>query len=191
MKRMIVVGTSGSGKSTLGEQIGARLGIECTDMDTLNWMSGWQMRPTDELRAIVDEVTTRESWIITGNYSKVRDLVWGRGDTLIWLDYPRRIVLWRLIKRTLKRVITREKLWGTDNVERWSNFYSRDKEQNIILWALDTQPKQRREYPQVVQQPEYAHLRVIRLKHPREAQRWLHTVTNGAPVMEQTRRLQT
>ena len=41
---------------------------------------------------------TGERWVIDGNYtSQVKDLVWARADTVVWLDLPRRTVMRRII----------------------------------------------------------------------------------------------
>ena len=47
-------------------------------------------------------------WAVDGNYSAVRDIVWGRADTLVWLDYPFPVVMRQLTRRTLKRGLGRE-----------------------------------------------------------------------------------
>lgn len=46
------------------------------------------------------------------------------------------------------------------------------KEQNS-LWALQTHARRRREYAALGQHPAYTHLRVVRLRSPRETERWL------------------
>lgn len=173
MNRIVILGASGSGKTTLANKLCVRLNLPCYDMDNLAWMPGWTQRPREELRAHVREVTAADRWVISGNYSSVRDIVWTRADTVVWLDFPLRIVLWRLFRRTLKRVITQENLWETGNTERWSNFFARDKEQNIFRWVLYSHPKHRAEYPIAFRQPEYAHLHVIRLLSPRDTEQWL------------------
>ncbi|BAY96791.1 hypothetical protein NIES37_07280 [Tolypothrix tenuis PCC 7101] len=57
------------------------------------------------------------------------------------------------------------------NVETWQTTFSRD---SIILWALKTYDKKRREYPQLFTQPEYAHLRIVHLRSPVATENWLH-----------------
>jgi hypothetical protein len=49
-------------------------------------------------------------------------------------------------------------------------FFSRD---SIFLWALTSHPRHRREYPVLLARPENAHLAVVRLRSPRETERWL------------------
>ena len=69
----------------------------------------------------------------------------------------------------MRRVALRESLWS-GNRETLAAQLSRD---SIILWALRTYQRRRREVPLLVQQPAYRHLTVIHLRSPREAQRWL------------------
>ena len=55
-------------------------------------------------------------------------------------------------------------------------FFSRD---SIIWWAISTYQRRRKEYPILFSQPEYAHLHVVQLDSPRNANRWLASI--GAP----------
>ncbi len=169
-RRIVVIGTTGSGKTTLARQLAERLGVPHVELDTLHWEPNWTMAPLETFRERVAQALQGEAWVVDGNYSKVRDIVWSRADMIIWLDYPFRVILARLIRRTLRRLITREELWN-GNRERWrEQFFSRE---SLFLWMLRTYRRRRREYPELLQQPEYAHLSVVRLRSPREAERWL------------------
>src|SRR5688572_30807780 len=86
--RVAVVGTSCSGKTTFARALAPRLGAPYTELDVLYWGPDWSPRPLDEFRARVEAAVSTPSWVIDGNYSIVRDLVWGRATTLIWLDFP-------------------------------------------------------------------------------------------------------
>jgi len=104
----------------------------------------------------------------------VRDLIWRRADTLVWLDYRLSLIMWRLIVRTFRRVATREVLWnGNRERELSAHFFSRD---SIFLWALRTYGLRRREYPALLASPAYAHLRAVRLPSPRATHLWLETL---------------
>lgn len=174
MQRIVVVGTSGSGKTTLAEQLARRLNIPAVDLDTLHWQPNWQEISTDELRNRLRTVVSHDCWIISGNYSKTQDLTWANADTLVWLDYALPIVYWRLLRRTVRRIVSQEDLWGTGNRESWSKqFFSRD---SLFIWVLKSRPRQRREYPRMFQQPEYRHLKVVHLHTPRQAERWLERI---------------
>jgi len=82
------------------------------------------------------------------------------------------VILWRLIRRTLKRIVTREELWG-NNREGMQALFGRD---SIILWAFKTYERRRREYPALLQQPEHAHLALVHLRLPRETDQWLEEI---------------
>ena len=171
-KRINVIGTSGSGKTTFAHRIAQRLNIPHVELDALFWQPNWGETPLDEFRAKVREALQGETWAIDGNYSKVRDIVWGRADTVVWLDYPYVTVVWRVLWRTIKRSLTGEVLWN-ENRERLSNaLFSRE---SIVLWAMTTYRRRKREYPKLFQQPEYSHIDFIRLRTQKEADAWLDT----------------
>ncbi|MBC7170056.1 AAA family ATPase [Candidatus Bipolaricaulota bacterium] len=178
-KRISVVGTSGSGKTTVGRAIADRLGIPFVELDALAWLPGWTNRPLAELRELVDERTRGPAWVVDGNYSKVRDLVWGRADTVVWLDYPFRRVFGQLLRRTLRRALRREELWNGNRESIRMSFFSRE---SILLWAIRTHRRRKREYPELLARPEHARLRVIRLRSPAETRCWLDGLTeHGGP----------
>ena len=170
--RIAVVGASGSGKTTFARQLAQRLGYPHTEIDSLHWQPHWTEAPPDIFRARVDQATAGECWVIDGNYSKVRDIYWRRADTIVWLDYSLPIIFWRLCWRSLKRIITREKLWN-NNHETWRAIFGKE---SLFLWVLASRPRHQRDYPRLFQQPEYAHLRVVRLHSPRETERWLERI---------------
>ncbi len=177
-RRVAVVGTTGSGKTCLAQAIAKALGLVCIELDALQWEPGWQMAPRDVFRQRIEAALPKDTgtgvaggaWVVDGNYSAVRDLVWGQAEALVWLDYSLPLIFWRLLKRTYQRVSSKELLWGT-NRETWrSALFSRD---SLFLWAISSQKRQRRSYPAALAQPEYAHLVVVHLRHPRQAEELL------------------
>ena len=168
--RVVVIGTTGSGKSTVAERLAAQTGLRIVELDALYWGRDWQGVPVDLFRHRVERETRDGGWIVVGNYGQVRDLVWPSADTLVWLDLPLSLVMWRLVRRTIRRAVTREELWGTGNRESFVNaFFSR---QSILLWALKTHRRNREKYGK-----ECAALaetmQVVRLSSPREVERFL------------------
>ena len=123
MRRVSVVGTSGAGKSTLARSLAAGLGADFLELDSVNHQADWVPLPTAEFRRRVAAVVAGERWVIDGNYSTVRDIVWARADTVVWLDLPRRTVMRRIVWRTLRRVAGRAELWN-GNRERWHNLFT-------------------------------------------------------------------
>jgi adenylate kinase family enzyme len=175
MNCVAIVGTTGSGKSTLGERLAARIGGAFVDLDALNWGPGWTPAPVPLFRERTAAALSGERWAVAGNYREVRAIVWGRADSLVWLDYPLPFVLWRLLRRTARRVATQEELWGGNRERLRAQFASRD---SLFLYAVKTHYRRRREYPADLAKPEYTHLRVLRFRRPGEVERWL----DGWPV---------
>lgn len=176
-QRIVVVGVSGSGKTTLARNLADCLDLDPIELDRLFWLSDWQQRDDDDFRDVVRSALADDGWVVDGNYSRAREVVWPRADTVIWLDYPLWLILWRLFWRTIRRIVMRENLWGTGNRESFfTQFFGRD---SLFLWAINTYHRRRREYPILFKQPEYAHLTVIHLKFPRQTQSWFETVTHG------------
>lgn len=172
MRRIIVLGTSGAGKTTLANDLKARLpDHHRIEMDALHWLPGWQERPKAELREVLAREVARERWILDGNYGSVRDVSWPRADTFIWLDYPRHVIMRRVTWRSLRRAVTREPLWGTDNRESLVRMLGPD---SIIRWSWQTYARRRRDYPPLL--AEQTHARVLRFGHPAETAGFLKAV---------------
>jgi adenylate kinase family enzyme len=169
MKRVVVVGTSGSGKTTFAADLARRLGVRHIELDQLRWKPNWILLPVDEFVQQVEIATRDGEWVVDGNYSRLRHLLWSRADTVIWLDYRFHVVLGRLLLRTLRRLILGE-VCCNGNRETLSKTLSRD---SIILWMLQTYSRRRREYPQLMSEPQYAHMQKLVFGSPKEAGVWL------------------
>jgi len=171
-QRAAVVGVTGSGKTTLAGALAARLGVPHVEMDALNWLRGWQPIERAEFRRRVDAVTSAPGWVTDGNYREVRDLVWGRAQALIWLDYPLRVNLWRLLRRSLHRIVTHEELWNGNRESVRGQFFSRD---SLFVYAVRSRPGLRQNIRRALAD-DYPHLQVIHLTSPHAADRWLEKI---------------
>ena len=169
-RRIVVVGTTGSGKTTLAGELAQRLEVPHVELDALHWEPNWAEAPIEIFRARVARAVSGEAWVTDGNYSVVRDIVWSRADTIVWLDYSLPTILYRLTRRTFRRIFTREELWNGNKERMWVQFLSRD---SIFLWALKTYRKRRKEYPELLSSPEYAHLHLVHLHSPHQSRRFL------------------
>lgn len=180
-RRIVVIGSSGSGKTTLARELAMRLGVPHIEADALYWGPNWTPAQPDEFRRRVDQATAGDRWAFDGNYSVVHRLVWSRADTVIWLDYPLGIILWRLLRRSVRRSVLGEELWNGNRESLWKHLLPRD---SLFYWVLTTHRRRRQRYEATLQQPEYAHLRFIRLRSPRDTAKWLASVPTTATLRE-------
>ena len=102
MKRITVIGPSGSGKSTLSRQLGEKLGLDVIHLDRHYWHPGWIGTPFSDWRSMVEAFVSQERWIIDGNYRSTLDVRMSASDTVVFLDLPRWVCVWRAMKRRLE-----------------------------------------------------------------------------------------
>ncbi len=174
-RRVAVVGDTCAGKTTLAGQLARRLGAPHVELDALYWEPHWTPATRERFRTKTEQALAADAWVADGNYSSVRDIVWTRANTLVWLDYPLTVVLYRLMRRTLGRVRSSEVLWNGNRETVRGVLFDKD---SLVLWAFRTHLSRRRRYEAALQQPEFAHLQVVRLRSPRETERWLSALTN-------------
>jgi adenylate kinase family enzyme len=169
-QRISVIGTTGSGKTTLARQVAQHLQIPHIELDALHWEPNWTAASEQVFRERVTEAVSGDRWIVDGNYSGVRDIVWGQADTVVFLDYSFWLVMGRLLRRTLQRSLKQEELWNGNREDIWKSFFSQE---SILLWMLQTYQRNRKKYPVLFQQQEYAHLSVVHLQSPQITNEWL------------------
>ena len=180
--RIVVVGTSGSGKTTLAKALAAQLALPYIELDALNWQAGWRDLSRTDPEEFIRRVTlavAADTWVLDGGYALVRDVVWRRATHLVWLDYERPVVMYRVIRRSLVRAMLRTELWA-GNRERWLHMW---RPSHPIRWAWSTWERRRREYEERIGRSDYAHLVVLRLRRPRDAEGLLRQLAqaSGAP----------
>jgi adenylate kinase family enzyme len=177
--RVVVVGTSGSGKTTLAKALAAQLGLPYVELDALNWQAGWRdlvRNDPDEFVRRVALAVAADAWVVDGNYGLVREFVWRRATHLVWLDYDRAIVMYRVIRRSLVRAMLRTELWA-GNRERWLHML---RPSHPIRWAWSTWFRRRREFEERIGQRDYADLVVLRLRRPSEAEKLIRQLMRGS-----------
>jgi adenylate kinase family enzyme len=102
MRRVLVVGSGGAGKSIFATRLGERTGLPVIHLDALYWRSGWKQTPQEEWAGVVDALVARDAWVMDGNYGGTLDARLAACDTVVFLDLPRRVCLWRVLRRWLR-----------------------------------------------------------------------------------------
>ena len=163
LDRIVVVGTTGSGKTTVAKEIARILGVPHVEFDAYRHGPNWVETPDPIVRENLAGALSGDRWVADGNYSVARDIVWPRATRLVWLDYPIRVVLWRLFWRIMRRGISRQELWNGNRENIWEHFLTRD---SLFVWALKSHWRRRRTFPAAFEQREYSHLEVVRHRSP-------------------------
>lgn len=176
MKFINIIGTTGSGKSTLARQLVQKQQLQYIELDNLLWLDDWQESTNEalflKLKNAIENAAT--GWVIDGLYTRTIPMMMEKVDTVIWLDYSFHINLYRLTKRTFGRVISRKKLWeDSNNRESLKLMLSK---QSIFIWLIKSYPKNRNKYFDLMQNPDYQHIRFIRLTSPKQAVKFLEQI---------------
>lgn len=171
-QRITVAGSSGSGKTTLCNTLAAITGYPRVEIDSLHHGTGWIPRET--FVADVDEFTAGPQWVIELQYREVRPLIVARADTLLWLDYPSRVQMRRLVYRTLSRRLLRRELWNGNYEPALRTFFT--DEDHILRWGWRTRNNLKPVVPTL--EHRFPGLTAVHLRHPSEARRWLNSLTS-------------
>jgi adenylate kinase family enzyme len=166
-RRVLVAGTSGAGKTTLAGRVAATLELPHVELDSLYHGPGWRPRPSFE--ADVRRLSAGPAWVTEWQYNAVRALLADRADLLVWLDLPRRVVMHRLVRRTIVRRVRRTELWN-GNVEPplWTVFTDRE---HLVRWAWHAHRRTAAHVNDLLaRRPD---LPVVRLRSGADVARWL------------------
>lgn len=110
--------------------LGERLGLPVTHVDDLCWSPGWVQRSREEIDAKVLPVLAGDAFVIDSVYRFHNAHALARVDVVVGLDYARAVSLTRLVRRTWRRIRSRE-LVCNGNVETLRLALARD---SIIVW---------------------------------------------------------
>ena len=180
-ERVLVAGVTGSGKTTLAARLAALWGLQHHEIDALFHGENWTPRPSflDDVRAFAAE----DRWVTEWQYTSkgTDELMTPRAQLAVWLDYPWPIVRTRLLRRTLSRSILRTEMYN-GNIEKpiWQLLTTRDPERNILSWQTKTRGFWTTQMP--LKRERFPHLTIVRLRHPRETERWLRAQAEASGV---------
>lgn len=176
MERIVVVGTSGTGKTTVGKRVADILGLPHIELDSLHWGPDWQPREAEAFERSVTQAVSGHRWLVDGNYSRVRHIIWPRATHVIWLNYSFPRIMYQLLRRTLIRGAYNQKLYSGNRESLRRSLFSRE---SILLWAARTFHRRRREYGALLTSGDYANLEFIELGDPAETETFLRSLELG------------
>ena len=182
-RRVHVIGNSATGKSTLAKRLAEALDADFVELDALNWLPDWvglNNTDPDQLERRFEQATRGDAWVVAGSYTRfAQRTFWPRLDTVIWLDLPVPLLVWRVLRRSWRRWRTKELLWGT-NVERfWPQLALWRKDDSLVYWVVSAQRGKREGMRAAMADPQWAHIRFVRLASVGEIEAFAATVEVG------------
>ena len=165
-QRIVVVGMAGAGKTTMGRRLSGLAGLPHVELDSLHWGPDWEPR-LPQFRDEVQQAAAGDSWVMDGNYSTVREVLWPRAQLVIWLNLPFTTVLRRVFVRTVQRSWHGTTLWH-GNRESWRrSFLSRD---SLLWWVIRHQAHYQRQFGDLRASGKYPQLQWVELRTPCEVE---------------------
>lgn len=102
MKRIAIIGSGGAGKSVLAKRLGDSLDAPIYHLDKLFWKPGWVEPDKEEWAELQRGLCQNDLWIMDGNYGGTMEIRLAACDTVIFMDLPRMLCIYRALARTWK-----------------------------------------------------------------------------------------
>ena len=157
-----MVGCCGAGKSTFAAELALRLCVLYIERDALGKLG------SDEYRAGVGAMLKTRAWVFDGPPYFVDHLVYPVAHVVVWLDYPRSLVIKRAIRRSVKRTFALSKPDKNQSgrLHQWIA-------PGGSLFAWKTYAQRKREFATLSENPELSETQILRFDHPQKARNWL------------------
>jgi adenylate kinase family enzyme len=101
MQRVLVIGPGGAGKSTFARRLAQITGLPLVHLDALHWRAGWVQPERSEWEATVERLIAQPRWILDGHFGATLERRLAACDTVVYLDLPPLLCLWRVLKRRI------------------------------------------------------------------------------------------
>jgi adenylate kinase family enzyme len=179
LSRSVIVGSSGSGKSTFAARLSKALGSKHIELDNLYWLKDWKVRDEHDFLRLVTESLRTDKWIVDGNYSMTREIVWPKATAIIWLNLPFWLVLWRGFWRTLRRGLTGKRVCGDNKESFYRSFFSKD---SILLWIISSFHWRQRELRQLKESNQYRKILFVELRSDQQCRTFLNALREKGKI---------
>jgi len=165
----MIFGASGSGKSTLARELGAVTGLPVVHIDPMYWKPDWVQRDAAETIKMAQAAIARDAWVFEGNHHRTFPERIARADTVVFLDLPTGLRLWRVIWRTFRSLGKTRPDMGADCPERFSAEF-------LFKWVAGYRRRYYARDLEVVKTLP-SHIRCHHLKSRRAVRQFLQNVT--------------
>lgn len=107
-------------------------------MDDIFWNDGWVETEDSVMSETLSRLTTTNTnWVTDGVFFKRRGGLWSKATDFIWLDFPLVVTFYRIFIRTIRRIWSRELLFGTkDCTENAWTVFTNFNSKSILWWCL-------------------------------------------------------
>ncbi len=106
--------------------------MEHVELDAVNWQENWISLEPEVFQKRVASIldANKGGWVVDGSYhERLGELVRERADTILFLNIPLIITVPRVIKRSIKRVLSKELLWGKNRETLKGASY-------LVMWTV-------------------------------------------------------
>lgn len=159
----MISGVSASGKSTFARKLAEKIRLPLVFIDSILWKPRWSYIGDSAAMQEIKTISQQDTWIIEGYVNpEIKQILFERADTIIFLEYSRLIILFRYIQRYFKhRINPRPELNGNAEKFRWKMIKRiwQKQESNFLKHYLD--------------QPQFKN-KVIHLHTPKETRDFLN-----------------
>lgn len=100
--KILIIGCSGSGKSTFSKKLQKQLNIPLFHLDNIWWNSDRSHISRLEFDNKLNEIMSNDNWIIDGDYSRTYEDRIKKCDTVIFLDYDKKVCMEGITERVGK-----------------------------------------------------------------------------------------
>ncbi|MCF7810886.1 adenylate kinase [bacterium] len=168
--KFAVVGSSCAGKTTVSREIAEKLNLNCTQIDAVFWQPNWREKPENDFRRIIDELTSKDSWVVDGCYTRLHDLTLGRAEVIVWLNYSFTRVFRQAFLRTVKRAAKKTEIFSGCRESFYLSFFTRE---SILWWVLTTWKRKRTQYRKIFDEKTFGDKEYVELRTRKETERYL------------------
>ena len=186
IRRISIVGATGSGKTWLARDLASRLGLPLHELDRCRCDAAGRALSGDEFSQRVAALVATDEWVIDGHYRQVRDAIWRRADTVVWLNYPMPLILSRLLRRFISK--SDQTVPENDELMRPRDQPSEVGGTRRPTWGhrlrrLARTVRERGEYGRLLRSPELGHLSLVELTSARDTRLWRGRLQGKGPAI--------